>query len=81
MQTFLFQARENEAIQSLPRPVGLLYRRNRLRLRCYKGPIVFPLGALLYPSAQELDLFGGKRRRMIRHPGFGVFGGDPGDQL
>jgi hypothetical protein len=45
-----------------------------VRLRRHECPVFFPMCALFYPGAEEIDLLAGQRRRVVRHPELGVVG-------
>ena len=69
---FFFQPRKNELIQRPANPIFALDLRQHLRLGRDERPMVFPLGALLDPASQQIDLRLRKCCRMIGHARIGI---------
>src|SRR5712672_404231 len=65
-QALRFQAREDEPVNIILRPVGALRDRRRRSLWCYKRPVRLVACAFFDPLAQGGDLFGLERLACLR---------------
>ena len=77
------QTGQNERIERVSGPAGVLDRGDRCRDRRQERPVRLPLGALLDPPLEQVDLLGRQRsaQRLGRHPLALVLGGDTRDQI
>jgi hypothetical protein len=81
-EAFLLQAGEDEAVDLVAGPVGVLHRGWRWRDRRGEGPMFAPGRALINPAAERFNFLGAELLGMIRrrHPvvGIGCIDPEPG---